>query len=173
MLGLLRRRIGPASVRLALARALRHHASSAAGGAVETGTSSPRRPPPSNTPVWLALAAVGVLGAGVAGRDSLREAPEAARAVLALSRALVAELTEAGEAGPDGRGTGALRCTCSALCKLPLSLRACLAGRGWPGVSAAAATLLCDVAASPRRRHVLVTAGNGHVLDWCVRLSRV
>ena len=170
MLGLLRRRIGPASVRLALARALRQLASSAAGGAVETST---RRTRPSNTPVWLALAAVGVLGAGVAGRDSLREAPEAARAVLALSRALVAELTEAGEAGPDGRGTGALRCTCSALCKLPLSLRACLAGRGWPGVSAAAATLLCDVAASPRRRHVLVTAGNGHVLDWCVRLSRV
>ena len=116
MQSLLRRRT--ASVRQALARTLRQHASDAAGGAVETNTSQ-RRPRPSNTPVWLALAAVGVLGAGVAGRDSLREAPEAARAVLALSRALIAELTEAGEASPDGGDTGALRAACVVACKLP------------------------------------------------------
>ena len=117
MLSLLRRRT--VSARLALARALRQHSSDAAGGAVEANTTSPRRPRPSNTPVWLALAAVGVLGAGVAGQDSLREAPEAARAVLALSRALVAELTEAGEASPDGGDTGALQDMRVVACKLP------------------------------------------------------
>jgi hypothetical protein len=117
MLSLLSRRT--VSARLALARALRQHASDAAGGALEADSTSPRRPRPSNTPVWLALAAVGVLGAGVAGRESLREAPEAARAVLALSRALLAELTEAGEARPDGGDTGALVAACFVACQLP------------------------------------------------------
>jgi hypothetical protein len=132
--------------RLALATVLRHYTNTAAPAVRAEPQASHRRWRWQSPPSWLALAAVGALGVGVtADGGSFRDAPEAARAVLALSRTLLAELSQA--RSPPSSGTDTRR-------------------RGWDGVSTTAATLLGDVAASPRRRHVLVSAGNGAVLEW-------